>query len=159
MGFWFYDVDMQYDYRSHLCKDNTIIKSLCDLSQTEVNHVNSSSRNTLDKIKCLQHYLKNQRPTIIEKDLYCGEVRVILRDNYDFCYIDKLGDTIVMRGILFQHYIEYEYNNNKLSGNLTIHSLSTDEVKELDKVNSTIFAILEKIMKKHNIIFNKLEVF
>lgn len=159
MSFWFYNIEMLDNYKVRCIQKTAMIKTLEQLSQSRVEIFPAEAQNTLGKIKCLQQYLLNTRPTIITKDLYCGEIRVILKDSYNFCYVDMLDEIIIIRGILYKTYVEYEYNKVKMTGDLNIHTLYSDETGNFDEINSTIFTILEKIMKKHNIVFNRMEMF
>lgn len=158
MGFWFYDTKLLDNYSGKTVNDfikKTTVSWLV-AENTEVLPQNIEA--ILDEIRCLQVFLLNKRPTIIDLALYTGEPNVIVLHNRAFYYVDKIDNMLIIRGIAYNMFVRYDMD--LVSGACDIkHYLLSVTSGSSSLIDQDIKQIMSKFVAKETVTLSDMNIF
>lgn len=147
MNFWFYETPMSEDYCSNVVSESTKKAIVSWLINNKVYALPEAIGEFLDEIRCLQTYLLGRRPRLINIDLYTGETDVIVINRRSFYYVDKIGETIVIRGLSGNMFVKYDMDLVNLSGEVKHYLLCYSESSS-EAIDKDVSYIVSKFKSK-----------
>ena len=159
--FWFYDIDLNYEFMSKLCPTSVIVNTINRFGKVQ-DTIPKDVTETLNEIKCLQTYLKQEQPAVIDFDSFSGQMNhVLVKKDNSFYYVMGITDFLVVIGVNNMSFVRYEIDCIKQHCTTSFKHLTygkdlLDNMVSVEKDLQDIYSILfPKAVNQ----MNRLEVF
>lgn len=145
--FWFYDIDLNYEFTSKLCPTNVIVKTIKMFGKIQ-DKIPKDVTETLNEIKCLQTFLAQENPDIVEFSKFDGNVnQILIKNDNSFYYLMNVNNYIVVIGINDTTLVRYEVDYLKQTSNTSFKHMtygkgSLDTIVAIEKDLQYIYAVL-----------------
>ncbi len=96
--FWFYDVDLKYDFCGVNCSEKELVKVVESLTGSKDVPIDTVRAHLRD-LACLQKYMIEENLSIIESRKYAGESDVVVVSGQAFYIVSALGAELHLTGL------------------------------------------------------------